>query len=169
MFFISTAHGPNVMAPAPCCFKFFSKRIPKAEIELISKTHNRCSEKAFVYVWFPTSLHTETSVSEPFSDPCHRFIRRFDTPRGQICVRQSLDWAKKVYDELQRSWEKWESPPPAPCWVTSVQLHVFISSMMTNNSYALLLINKVPLNQQPYCDSILWWPFQNKNMRTCRN
>ncbi|KAF3689236.1 C-C motif chemokine 4 Macrophage inflammatory protein 1-beta [Channa argus] len=64
-------HGPNAVSPGSCCFRFFAQKIPLSEIISITETHSRCSEKGFV----------------------------FNTPRGKICVRHSLDWAKKVFNE----------------------------------------------------------------------
>uniref|UniRef100_A0A3B4TCL2 Chemokine interleukin-8-like domain-containing protein n=1 Tax=Seriola dumerili TaxID=41447 RepID=A0A3B4TCL2_SERDU len=40
--------GLNEMSPGSCCFKLFPRRIPKAHIISIIKTHNRCSKKAYV-------------------------------------------------------------------------------------------------------------------------
>ncbi|KAK2841705.1 hypothetical protein Q5P01_011905 [Channa striata] len=64
-------HGPNAVSPGSCCFRFFNKKIPLPEIISITETHRRCSEKGFV----------------------------FNTPRGKICVSQSLEWARKVFKE----------------------------------------------------------------------
>ncbi|XP_029010823.1 C-C motif chemokine 5-like [Betta splendens] len=64
--------GVREVSPASCCFHFFAKPIPRKEIRSISKTHSRCSEKAFV----------------------------FDTPKGLICVSQNRDWAKKAFQQL---------------------------------------------------------------------
>uniref|UniRef100_A0A669F1H3 Chemokine interleukin-8-like domain-containing protein n=1 Tax=Oreochromis niloticus TaxID=8128 RepID=A0A669F1H3_ORENI len=37
-----------VNSPDFCCFEFFDKRIPKAHIVSIVKTHSQCSTPAFV-------------------------------------------------------------------------------------------------------------------------
>uniref|UniRef100_A0AAZ1WUX6 Chemokine interleukin-8-like domain-containing protein n=1 Tax=Oreochromis aureus TaxID=47969 RepID=A0AAZ1WUX6_OREAU len=37
-----------VISPDLCCFHFFDKRIPKANIVSIMKTHSQCSTPAFV-------------------------------------------------------------------------------------------------------------------------
>ncbi|XP_056243754.1 C-C motif chemokine 4-like [Seriola aureovittata] len=63
--------GLNEMSPGSCCFKLFPRRIPKAHILSIIKTHNRCSAKAFVV----------------------------DTPNGLICVSLTLDWAKTAFNK----------------------------------------------------------------------
>uniref|UniRef100_A0A3B4XGR9 Chemokine interleukin-8-like domain-containing protein n=1 Tax=Seriola lalandi dorsalis TaxID=1841481 RepID=A0A3B4XGR9_SERLL len=41
------SRGLNEMSPGSCCFKLFPRRIPKAHILSIIKTHNRCSAKAW--------------------------------------------------------------------------------------------------------------------------
>ncbi|XP_030588138.1 C-C motif chemokine 5-like [Archocentrus centrarchus] len=51
--------------PDQCCFRFFDKRIPKAQIFSIEKTHIKCSTPAFVV----------------------------KTPKGDFCVRQTEQWA----------------------------------------------------------------------------
>uniref|UniRef100_A0A7N8WV47 C-C motif chemokine 4 homolog n=1 Tax=Mastacembelus armatus TaxID=205130 RepID=A0A7N8WV47_9TELE len=70
-FFFFTAHGLDEMSPGSCCFRFFPKRIPKSHIFSITKTHSRCPEKAFV----------------------------FNTTKGQICVSQTLDWARNTFND----------------------------------------------------------------------
>uniref|UniRef100_A0A7N6BZ66 Chemokine interleukin-8-like domain-containing protein n=1 Tax=Anabas testudineus TaxID=64144 RepID=A0A7N6BZ66_ANATE len=67
------ARGVSKTPPGSCCYSFFGKKIPKTEIISIAKTHSKCSEKAFV----------------------------FNTRRGYICVSQTLDWAKKAYEQRQ--------------------------------------------------------------------
>uniref|UniRef100_A0A3Q0S301 Chemokine interleukin-8-like domain-containing protein n=1 Tax=Amphilophus citrinellus TaxID=61819 RepID=A0A3Q0S301_AMPCI len=52
-----------------CCFKFFEKRIPKTHVLSISKTDSRCSTEAFV----------------------------IKTPRGDYCVRQTVEWAQREF------------------------------------------------------------------------
>uniref|UniRef100_A0A3Q2XHC5 Chemokine interleukin-8-like domain-containing protein n=1 Tax=Haplochromis burtoni TaxID=8153 RepID=A0A3Q2XHC5_HAPBU len=44
--FSVTAKAVN--SPDSCCFHFFDKRIPKANIVSIVKTHRQCSTPAFV-------------------------------------------------------------------------------------------------------------------------
>ncbi|XP_044047752.1 C-C motif chemokine 3-like [Siniperca chuatsi] len=67
-------HGVNEIAPGPCCFKFFTGRIPQPQIVYVIKTHNRCQEKGFV----------------------------ISTARGnEICVSQNLNWAQRAF-ELQQ-------------------------------------------------------------------
>lgn len=46
-----SARGVNEIAPATCCFKFFTGKIPQSQIISIVKTHSRCHEKGFVYVF----------------------------------------------------------------------------------------------------------------------
>ncbi|XP_039471234.1 C-C motif chemokine 3-like isoform X3 [Oreochromis aureus] len=58
-----------VNSPDFCCFEFFDKRIPKANIVNITKTHSQCSTPAFV----------------------------IETPRGEYCVRQTVKWAKTEF------------------------------------------------------------------------
>ncbi|XP_005928488.1 C-C motif chemokine 4-like [Haplochromis burtoni] len=59
-----------VNSPDSCCFHFFDKRIPKANIVSIVKTHRQCSTPAFV----------------------------IETPRGLFCVKQTAEWAKEQFD-----------------------------------------------------------------------
>uniref|UniRef100_A0A3P9CFP8 Chemokine interleukin-8-like domain-containing protein n=1 Tax=Maylandia zebra TaxID=106582 RepID=A0A3P9CFP8_9CICH len=52
-FMVSCATGLKlassaVNSPEVCCFEFFDKRIPKANIVSINKTHSQCSTPAFV-------------------------------------------------------------------------------------------------------------------------
>uniref|UniRef100_A0A3P9CEJ1 Chemokine interleukin-8-like domain-containing protein n=1 Tax=Maylandia zebra TaxID=106582 RepID=A0A3P9CEJ1_9CICH len=44
--FSVTAKAVN--SPEVCCFEFFDKRIPKANIVSIVKTHNQCATPAFI-------------------------------------------------------------------------------------------------------------------------
>ncbi|XP_030588139.1 C-C motif chemokine 3-like [Archocentrus centrarchus] len=62
-------HCCDASARFVCCFKFFEKRIPKMHVLSISKTNSRCSTEAFV-------------------------IR---TPRGDYCVRQTVEWAQREF------------------------------------------------------------------------
>ncbi|XP_028287465.1 C-C motif chemokine 14-like [Parambassis ranga] len=63
-------HSVNEIAPGSCCFTFFTERIPEKQIISITKTHSRCSRKGFV----------------------------FYTARGkEICVSQTLSWAKEAF------------------------------------------------------------------------
>ncbi|XP_013121090.2 C-C motif chemokine 3 [Oreochromis niloticus] len=58
-----------VNSPDFCCFEFFDKRIPKAHIVNITKTHSQCSTPAFVV----------------------------ETPKRLLCVKQSEDWALREF------------------------------------------------------------------------
>ncbi|CAI5668127.1 unnamed protein product [Oreochromis niloticus] len=58
-----------VNSPDFCCFEFFDKRIPKAHIVNITKTHSQCSTPAFV----------------------------IETPKRLLCVKQSEDWALREF------------------------------------------------------------------------
>ncbi|KAM8751817.1 C-C motif chemokine 4 homolog [Acanthopagrus schlegelii] len=67
-------HGVNEIAPATCCFKFFTGKIPQSQIISTVKTHSRCHEKGFVV----------------------------STARGkEICVSQNLDWARKAFEQQE--------------------------------------------------------------------
>uniref|UniRef100_A0A3B4F3K6 Chemokine interleukin-8-like domain-containing protein n=1 Tax=Pundamilia nyererei TaxID=303518 RepID=A0A3B4F3K6_9CICH len=63
-----------VISPDFCCFHFFDKRIPKAHIVSIVKTHRQCSTPAFV----------------------------IKTPRRLLCVKQTAEWAKEQFDNQRR-------------------------------------------------------------------
>ncbi|XP_005751250.1 C-C motif chemokine 3-like isoform X2 [Pundamilia nyererei] len=58
-----------VNSPDFCCFDFFDKRIPKANIVSINKTHSQCSTPAFV----------------------------IETPKRLFCVKQDEDWAVREF------------------------------------------------------------------------
>nr|XP_004566185.2 C-C motif chemokine 18 [Maylandia zebra] len=57
-----------------CCFRFFDKRIPKANIVSIVKTHRQCPTPAFV----------------------------IKTPRGLFCVKQTVKWAMEQFVKQER-------------------------------------------------------------------
>ncbi|KAL4004110.1 potassium voltage-gated channel Eag-related subfamily H member 3 [Sarotherodon galilaeus] len=63
-----------VISPDLCCFHFFDKRIPKANIVSIVKTHRQCSTPAFV----------------------------IKTPRRLFCVKQTAEWAKEQFVKQER-------------------------------------------------------------------
>uniref|UniRef100_A0A3P8NP86 Chemokine interleukin-8-like domain-containing protein n=1 Tax=Astatotilapia calliptera TaxID=8154 RepID=A0A3P8NP86_ASTCA len=65
--FSVTAKAVN--SPDLCCFEFFDKRIPKANIVSINKTHSQCSTPAFV----------------------------IETPKRLFCVKQDEDWAVREF------------------------------------------------------------------------
>ncbi|XP_039892656.1 C-C motif chemokine 3-like isoform X2 [Simochromis diagramma] len=58
-----------VNSPDFCCFEFFDKRIPKANIVSINKTHSQCSTPAFV----------------------------IETPKRLFCVKQDEEWAVREF------------------------------------------------------------------------
>ncbi|CAI5682874.1 unnamed protein product [Oreochromis niloticus] len=64
-----------VISPDLCWFHFFDKRIPKANIVSILKTHRQCSTPAFV----------------------------IKTPRGLFCVKQTVKWAMEQFDKQERA------------------------------------------------------------------
>ncbi|XP_026032726.1 C-C motif chemokine 4 homolog [Astatotilapia calliptera] len=63
-----------VNTPDSCCFRFFDKRIPKANIVSIVKTHRQCPTPAFV----------------------------IKTPRGLFCVKQTAEWAMEQFVKQER-------------------------------------------------------------------
>ncbi|XP_070764080.1 C-C motif chemokine 3-like [Enoplosus armatus] len=66
--------GVNEVTPGPCCFKFFTGRIPQQRIINIVKTHSKCHEKGFVV----------------------------STDRGnEVCVSQNLNWAQRAFEQQQ--------------------------------------------------------------------
>ncbi|XP_026220363.1 C-C motif chemokine 4-like [Anabas testudineus] len=73
LLLITLYYCAATLSTGSCCYKLFPKKIPKAAIMSITKTPRRCLEKAFV----------------------------FNTPRGKVCVSQTLDWAKKAYEQQQ--------------------------------------------------------------------
>ncbi|XP_026028376.1 C-C motif chemokine 4-like [Astatotilapia calliptera] len=64
-----------VISPDLCCFHFFDKRIPKANIVSIVKTHRQCSTPAFV----------------------------IETPRTLFCVKQTVKWAMEQFVKEERA------------------------------------------------------------------
>ncbi|XP_026028377.1 C-C motif chemokine 3-like isoform X1 [Astatotilapia calliptera] len=65
-----------MITPDSCCFRFFDKRIPKANIVSIVKTHSQCPTPAFV----------------------------IKTPRGLFCVKQTAEWAMEQFVKQEREY-----------------------------------------------------------------
>uniref|UniRef100_A0A3P8NNY4 Chemokine interleukin-8-like domain-containing protein n=1 Tax=Astatotilapia calliptera TaxID=8154 RepID=A0A3P8NNY4_ASTCA len=47
-FSVTGSNCKAMITPDSCCFRFFDKRIPKANIVSIVKTHSQCPTPAFV-------------------------------------------------------------------------------------------------------------------------
>uniref|UniRef100_A0A3Q2VG07 Chemokine interleukin-8-like domain-containing protein n=1 Tax=Haplochromis burtoni TaxID=8153 RepID=A0A3Q2VG07_HAPBU len=74
--FSVTAKAVN--SPDSCCFRFFDKRIPKANIVSIVKTHRQCPTPAFV----------------------------IETPIRLFCVKQTAEWAMEQFVKQERGTTK---------------------------------------------------------------
>ncbi|XP_037400878.1 regakine-1-like [Pygocentrus nattereri] len=74
LYLQSGAVGQNAKSPKECCFSFYTRRIPVADITQYEETHPDCPRAGVI----------------------------FTTKRGPVCVDPGFKWVRRAMDIIDR-------------------------------------------------------------------